>query len=262
MIVSANIQELRKKYRSGNYIAFSIDVDWASEECISEMLDFFASNHIPLTVFCTHPSEVLSARRKDPLIELGIHPNYCPHSSQGDTMDEITDYCMNLVPNARCVRGHRWFSSNDMYDLLLTRGIRFDSNECSMMDLVEPYIHRSGMLRLPVFFEDGGLLWSGTEPDFAANGEKYFARNGLKVLDLHPIHFALNVPTLEYYRHVGDTLPRQEYTAMTKETVQRLRHTGTGMRDYIMNLVEYIQAKRVQVVSLGQVYDELEYDGK
>lgn len=260
MIASTNIAQLREKYRSDNYIAFSVDTDWASEDCISEMLDFFQENRIPINVFCTHPSDVLAARRQDPLIELGIHPNYCPNSSHGQTIDEVTAYCMNLVPGARCIRTHRWFSSNDIYDKLVTCGIRYDSSECSMMDPVEPYIHRSGILRLPVYFEDGGLLWSKTEPDFARYGEKYFSGNGLKVLDLHPIHFAINSPTLDYYRQISDEMSaRGEYTAMTKETARQLRFNGTGIRDYVMRLVEFIQAKRINVVSLGQIYEELEY---
>lgn len=260
MIAATNIEWLRKKYRSDNFIAFSVDIDWASEDCISEMLEFFSLNEIPINVFCTHPSEVLSSKRADPLVELGIHPNYCGQSSQGSTMDEVTDYCMSLVPDARCVRGHRWFSSNDMYDRLVTRGIRYDSNECSMLDQAEPYIHRSGILRIPVFFEDGGLLWNGAEPDFVANGKKYFSRDGLKVLDLHPIHFAINSPTLQYYRQIGDTLSRDEYTAMTRETAVRLRYQGAGIRDYVTELVEYVKTKHINVVSLGQVYDEFRYE--
>jgi len=257
MIISTNINEIRKKYISDNFIAFTLDIDWASEDCIGEYLDFFSMHEIPINAFCTHPSAVLSSRSGDPMIELGIHPNYCGQSSQGNTMDEITDFCMNLVPGARSVRGHRWFNSNDMYDRLVERGIRYDSNECSAMDLVEPYIHRSGILRFPVFFEDGWLLWNGAEPDFSMHGVKYFSRNGLKVLDLHPIHFAINSPSLSYYRHIGDTLTRQEYTAMTGETLKRIRYKGTGIRDYVMHLVEFVRAKRINVVSLGQVFDEL-----
>lgn len=258
-MILTNIQELRKKYRSDNFIAFSMDIDWASEACISEMLDFFDFNKIPLNIFCTHPSEVLSARREDPMIELGIHPNYCGQSSQGSTMDEVTDYCMSIVPDARSVRGHRWFSTNDMYDRLVARGILYDSNEYTMMDLAEPYIHRSGILRIPVFFEDGGFLWSGAEPDFTVNGEEYFSGRGLKVLDLHPIHFSINSPTLNYYQHVCRMLSRDEYTAMTGEMAAHLRYKGKGIRDYVTELVEYVKAKHINVVSLGQVYDELKY---
>ncbi|MCL2655473.1 MAG: hypothetical protein FWD65_07275 [Coriobacteriia bacterium] len=258
--VVTNIEELRKKYRSDNFVAFSADIDWASEDCIKELLDFFEINQIPLTLFCTHPSKLLSGHSADPMIELGIHPNYCSDSSQGRTMDEVTDYCMNLVPGARCVRGHRWFTSNDMYDRLVARGIRYDSSECSMLDLVEPHIHRSGMLRLPVFLEDGGLLQSGAEPDFVTCGKKYFAGNGLKVIDLHPIHFAINSPTLDYYRQVADEHSRADYMAMGWEEIEHLCYKGKGMRDYVAELVEYIRSKHIQVVTMGQIYDELTYE--
>lgn len=257
MIPITNIETLRKKYAADNFMAFSIDIDWASEACIEKILEFFLSRKIPLTVFCTHPSAAIDKYRHNPLVELGIHPNFCPGSSQGASMDQVIDYCMNIVPEARCVRGHRWFSSNDMYDRLVERGFVFDSNESSMLDMVPPYIHRSGMLRIPVFFEDGGFLWNGAELNFEHNGRKYFDTAGLKVLDLHPIHFALNCPTQSFYRHVGDSIPRQEYTAMNEETVEKLEYKGQGMRNYLMDLVDFVERTPVNVVSLGQIYEEL-----
>ncbi len=261
MLYTSNIGELRKKYRADNYIAFTMDVDWASEDCISEMLGFFSALNFPITVFCTHPSKALSLHTGDPSVELGVHPNYCFPSSQGATIDEVTDYVMKLVPGARAVRGHRWFESNDMYDRLTERGIRYDSNDCTLMDLAEPFIHRSNVLRFPVFFEDGGMLWNGFEPDFAANGKPYFSGNGLKVLDLHPIHYAINSPTLAYYRHVCDDL-MPGLSGMTNGDISRLRYKGAGIRTYVMELVEYIYAKHINVVSLGQIYDEFEFERK
>ena len=259
MILSTNISDLRRKYRLDNYIAFSLDIDWAGEDLISETAGFFIENEIPITVFCTHPSQVLTDLGSHPLVELGIHPNYAAGSSQGDSIAEVTDYCMELVPDARCMRGHRWYSSNDVYDILVERGILFDSNDCSMMDIVEPFIHRSGIMCIPVFFEDGGLLWNNIEPDFSENGKHYFSRPCLKVVDLHPIHFMLNTPNYEYYRNVSDSFSRGEYSSMTAEETKKLRFSGAGMRNYIMELVEFIKANNVYVTSLGRVYDELEY---
>lgn len=259
MIAHTNIQEVRKKYASDNFIAFSVDIDWASDACIQITLDYLLSFGIPLTVFCTHPSKTIDSYRSDARVELGIHPNFCDQSSQGNTMDEVIDFCMELVPGARCVRGHRWFSNNDMYDRLIQRGIVFDSNESSMLDLVQPYIHRSGILRIPVFFEDGGFLWNGAELDFQHNGKRYFDSPGLKVLDLHPIHFALNCPTQSFYRHIGDTLPREEYSFMRAEQIQKIAHQGYGMRDYVMDLIRFVRQSQVNVVSLAQIYGDLIY---
>ena len=259
MILSTNISKLRQKYRADNYIAFSLDIDWVGEDLISETVDFFIENEMPLTVFCTHPSIVLANLSDHPLIELGIHPNYTVGSSQGSSIDEVTDYCLNLVPGARCMRGHRWYRSNDVYDTLVERGILFDSNECSMMDIVEPYIHRSGIMCIPVFFEDGGLLWNNVDPVFADNGARYFSEPGLKVVDLHPIHFMLNTPSYTYYRDLSDSLSRGEYSTMSAASAAKYRYRGIGMRDYIMELVEFVKANNVNVTSLGRVYDELEY---
>ena len=259
MIPRTNIKALREKYAKENYIAVSMDIDWASDPCIRRIVDYFLGQGAPLTIFCTHPSEAVDAYRGHPGVELGIHPNFFAQSSQGGTMDEVIDYCLKLAPGARCVRGHRWYSSNDMYDRLVERGIRFDSNESSMLDLAEPYIHRSGILRIPVFFEDGGFLWNGAAMDFKKEGLQYFDCPGLKVLDLHPIHFALNCPDNAFYRNVADGLPRAEYAAMTEETIARIAYKGYGMRDYIMELMDFVKRKDVRLVSLGQVYGDLVY---
>jgi hypothetical protein len=257
MMHKTNIAEIRKKYRLLNAVAFSIDVDWAGESLIADVLEFFSENSIPLTVFCTHYSEVLLEKRNDPKVELGIHPNYTTGSSQGNTIDEVTDFCLKIVPDARCMRAHRWFRSNDVYDTLIKRKILFDSNECSMMDVVEPYIHRSGIMCMPAFFEDGWLLWSRLKLDFNENGKTFFSQDGLKVIDIHPVHFSLNSPTYTFYKEVCQSLSREEYNSMTPDTVQELRFSGKGMRDYILELVEFIAASQIHITTLGQVYDEL-----
>jgi len=257
MIPETNIADLRKTYAADNFIAFSFDIDWASDACIQAEMDFFLGAGVPVTVFCTHPSPAIDRLRADPRAELGIHPNFSPGSSQGETIDQVLDYCFSVVPGARCMRGHRWFSSNDVYDRMVPRGILFDSNECSMLDPVPPYLHRSGVLRIPVFFEDGGFLWNGAEVDFGRCGRRYFDAPGLKVLDLHPIHFALNCPTNGFYRQVADTLPRAEYRAMTADTIRRTAWQGYGMRDYLTELLDFVRKNRVNIVSLGQVWNGL-----
>ena len=257
MIPHTNIEALRKKYASDNFLAFSADIDWASDACIEKQLGFFLARGVPMTVFCTHASAAIDRLRGDARVELGIHPNFSAGSSQGATLDEVLDTCFGLVPGARCMRGHRWYSSNDVSDRLVERGVLFDSNECSMLDPVAPYIHRSGLLRIPVYFEDGGFLWNGAEVNFKTNGRRYFDTPGLKVLDLHPIHFALNCPSNEFYRTVADTTPRAVYSAMDDDAIAARAWRGYGMRDYLTELMDFAVAAHVNVVSLGQVYDEL-----
>ena len=220
MILRTNINDVREKYLKDNYIAVTIDIDWASEYCIGKIVNYFLENNIPLTVFCTHDSEVINSLKDNDMVELGIHPNFCQGSSQGETIDEVIEFCKKLVPESRCFRSHRWYSSNDVYDVLVNRGIKFDSNDSSMLNLVEPFIHRSGVLRIPTYFEDGGFLWNQGTMNFAEYGEEYFSANGLKVLDLHPIHFAINSPTLEYYRDICTKYNGEKFRSISENNIE------------------------------------------
>ena len=55
--------------------AFTLDIDWATEEVIYETVNLFSKNKIKCTLFCTHKSDVLSNIDKK-LFEIALHPNY------------------------------------------------------------------------------------------------------------------------------------------------------------------------------------------
>jgi len=252
-----NINELQKKYASDNFVSVTTDVDWASEDCIKELLDFFLERNIPLTVFCTHKSKMIDRYKKNPLITLGIHPNFCENSSQGKSYDEVIKYCTEIVPDAISFRCHRWFDTNDIYDKLVPKGFLYESNSSSLMCNVPPYIHRSGILRIPVFFEDGGYIFHNPDMRFESSGRKYFDAPGLKVLDLHPIHFAVNTPYFTYTREIKDRLTREEYNCLDKDAVQKIRNNKRGIRTYIEEMTGFILSEKINVVSLPQIYKDL-----
>lgn len=92
----------------------------------------------------THPSEIINKNRRN--IDIGIHPNFIAPSSQGNSIEEVIDYCVNLAPDTKVFRAHRWFSSNDIYDYLSKKGFVYESNLCTDMEIIDSFIHRSGMI--------------------------------------------------------------------------------------------------------------------
>ena len=171
-------------------------------------------------------------------------------------MDNIIDYVFSVVPGAVTMRAHRWFSSNDIYDRLVPRGILFDSNECALLDVVPPYRHRSGIIRFPVFWEDGGYLWHNLPLDFATEGERIFSRPGLKVINCHPFHFAVNTPYFSWTREIKDRLSREEYAALNEESLSRISWNGYGMRNFVMALTDFVHRRGSRSALLSELYAE------
>ena len=249
-----NIIELRKMLAAGNYICFTADLDWASEHAIEDLLKGFEINSIRPTVFVTHPSKVID-RYKDK-IEIGIHPNFIQPSSQGKTQDEIVDYCRRLAPETKVFRSHKWYGDNDIYDKLWNSGFRYESNLCTYMDEAEPFIHRSGMVSFPVFLEDGAYIIKNRKLDFNEVREQ-FKRNGLKVINIHPMHYVLNTPCFSYTREIKDRLSREEWNNLQPEDLSNLSYKGAGIRKFIEDLFQFSKGASIKVITLKQMYEML-----
>lgn len=238
MELREKLYKKRSEWQNDRIICFTMDVDWASEYVIKESLQYFLDLQIPLTVFITHKSETLDKMAENDLIDLQLHPNFIQPSSQGNNQDDVIEYCMQLLPKAKMFRGHRWYASNDVYDKLFNQGIRYESNLCTMMDITSPFLHRSGMIGFPVFLEDGALLQYDYSLKFVDTKELYDC-GGLKVIDIHPMHFMVNTPYFRYTRDIKDKMSRQEWNAIDKNTLEKLRYRGRGVSDYIKELIDY-----------------------
>src|SRR5207244_3974947 len=65
------------------------------------------ASQVRATWFVTHMSPAISRLRRNPeLFELGIHPNFLPGSTHGDTPDAVLRHCRALVPDAVSMRTH------------------------------------------------------------------------------------------------------------------------------------------------------------
>lgn len=245
------IEYAREIFKKENYICFTSDLDWAPETAVEKTLKLFIKYDIRPTIFVTHPSRIIE-KYKDK-IDLGIHPNFIQPSSQGENMGEIIDYCRNLVPETKVFRAHRWFSSNDIYDRLVKEGFTYESNVCTNMDLAEPFIQRSGMISFPVYFEDGAYIINSKKIDFGLVKHKFETR-GLKIINIHPMHYALNTPHFQYTRQIKDRLTRQEWNGMDQYTLENLRFKDRGIADFILELLEFTKNTNVKIITLDAAY--------
>jgi len=230
---------------------FTSDIDWAPEWAIAEMLDCFEQWEIPLCPFITHDSEEIRRRfldhEKKQLV--GIHPNFLPGSTQGNSPDEIADYLLSLWPEAKAYRSHSFVDSTPIANLFASRGLLFDSNLCLFLQpRCEPLRHNSGMMRFPVFWEDD-IHYKRDLPCELSSIREHFDSPGLKVINLHPFLFAMNVPDVKYYQIV------KHFIRETDPRVARASaFEGKGTRSIVTEILDYVLTRGYRIMSLPALY--------
>lgn len=245
----------RESLADRSVFCFTSDIDWAGEYAIEKTVEMFGGFGIRPTMFLTHDSPAANAFIRSGAVDAGIHPNFLPGSSQGGSFGEVIDFCMKLLPGARCYRSHRYFEVNDIMESLAKRGIAYTSNVCTMLEDARPFVNRSAMVSFPIFMEDGAYLLNGCPLDFGA-AKKYFEGPGLKVINLHPMHLMLNTPHFKYTRDIKDRLSRREWLNLDDAAIAKLGNAGRGIADFAKALCEYA-AGNCETKSLGELYDEI-----
>ena len=230
---------------------FTSDIDWAPEWAIAEMLDFFEQRQIPLCPFITHDSAEIRRRYADHEKKqlVGIHPNFLPGSTQGNSPDEIADYLLTLWPEAKAYRSHAFVDSTPIADLFAKRGLLFDSNLCLFLQpRCEPLKHNSGLMRFPVFWEDDVHFKRGLPCELSSIRE-HFDSPGLKVINLHPFLFAMNVPDVKYYQKVKHLIRETD-----PQVARAGAFEGKGTRSIVTEILDYVLNRGYRIMSLPALY--------
>lgn len=254
-ITSNKINQFKEIYRDNPIFSFTVDIDWASEDAIKNCYDLFAHYEIPVTFFFTHPSKFLYKQLEANNIESGIHPNFIRGSSHGNSYKEIINYCMNLLPSVECFRCHRYYDVNDITEAFYELGLRYDSNLCTLLQKLDPFIHRSGLLRFPVYFEDGAYLLHNKPLDFELVKKDLFSYPGLMVINIHPMHLVLNSPNFLYARKIKDEFSRQEWNTLTTNDFKQLEYKGIGIRNFVISLLDFVYLNKIKTYTLKQLYN-------
>ena len=236
---------------------FTSDIDWSSESIIKYSHDILSGDDLKITYFITHSSPFLNELNASNKIDLLIHPNFLPNSSHGDSFKEVIDYCMNLVPNADGFRSHRYFEVNDIMDDFAKRGFRFVSNHCTRCETnIKPLKHRSGLLSIPIFLEDGGYLIMDPTLNFD-NLIPRLKSPGLKVINFHPAHMAFNTPNFAYTRSIKDSFSREIWGNLGLSQLQKLENREQlGVRKTIQQVIEFASSNGYKVLSMREIYHE------
>jgi hypothetical protein len=231
-----------------NELIVTIDLDWACEAAIEEVLVFLQDKKICPTVFVTHHSKIIEACMND--IDVGLHPVFGEKSSHGTSINEVTRHIMELPHNLPAFRCHRFAVCNLSLQAMTEAGMLISSNVCTDLAVVAPFINRFGLLEVPIFLEDGGYLWQKHDLDVNQTLLGSLAQPGQKVIIIHPMHFAVNTPCFAYMRDIKQAMSYKCWRQMSKSSLDALRWPGRGIRDLTIDLLSLVP----QTMSLRALY--------
>lgn len=230
--------------RFDDRVCFSFDLDWAPDFMLADFRELLLEAGVPATIFFTHSSPECERLCQLPGCEVGVHPNFFKPSGHEEVLDEL----LTAYPGARGVRNHVLYYHSRLLPLFHRRRIAYFSNELRFLEAdLAPHYDWSGLLRLPLFWEDDvHLMFFDRRFELA---ELELQRPGMKVFNFHPVHLYLNSPDMLYY-------------AAHKEAIRDPRHGPTlrlrdapGVRTLFRELVAWAREHAV-LSTLGAVADE------
>ncbi|MCB9537182.1 MAG: hypothetical protein H6704_13095 [Myxococcales bacterium] len=210
-----NARELRA-------VGISLDVDWAPAFVVEDILRRLRSHGLAATVFATHPLESLvpSAR-----LEVGLHPNFAPKSSHGDSPEAVMSRLRSWFPTATGVRTHMLIQSSPLLARFRGFGVEYDSSLLlNDVPYVQPFDTPFGLVRVPYVWADASHLAGGRPCELAAID---LASPGLKVLNFHPILVYLDAESPARYAEAKAACP--DLASATREHLEPFIGPGGGI---------------------------------
>ena len=227
---------------------FTGDLDWAPESMVDEVVSFFNGEGIPFTPFITHRSESIERNYgggKDKYV--GLHPNFVFDTTHGKNMGEIVSNCIQLWPTAKCFRSHYYVDSLLINQHFYNWGFKYDSNMCLLLkENIVPQSLVSGLFRFPVFFEDILYVDKVGTYDLEHIRDRLLS-GGLKIFNIHPMHFCINTPTLEHYT-------KNKHELYLNEKWEPHIFGGRGIRTLITDIVDFIKEEKMNTFYLEELY--------
>jgi hypothetical protein len=227
----------------------TLDIDWAPDFVIDHVAELLTSRGVKATWFVTHASPAVSRLGQCPeLFELGIHPNFLPGSSHGVTPSEVLAHCMELVPEARCVRTHNLVQSSPILSCLLGETpIRIDASLFLPGETgLRPFRCRHGhqtLVRVPFIWEDDVAM---LQPEASWGGDPFLG-DGLRVVNFHPIHVFLNSCEFEPYALLKQSCPKLQDVSI--EQAREFEWSGDGTGTLFDRLTSRLSASRTFTVT-------------
>jgi hypothetical protein len=184
-------------------VAVTLDLDWAPDFMIDFAARALVERGVRASWYVTHAGPAVERlRERSDLFELGIHPNYLPGSTHGQTWPEVLRHCMKLVPEALSMRSHGLYQCTSLLaEAIRSTPIRTDltpfaPGAAGLCPIEYFWIDRL-LLRLPYFWEDDFEMVQA-RPSWRLENHRP-PGGGLRIFNFHPVHVYLNSPDLTRY---------------------------------------------------------------
>lgn len=239
--------------------AITIDIDWAPDFAIEEVAKTLTDHQVKCTWFVTHNSPAIQKLAQNSLFELGIHPNFFPFSSHGNTEDEIIQFCFDIVPDAKCIRTHALLQSSRLLKKLREEyGLLTDASlYLPYAPNIEPHIlnfsHNSKPLtRIPYFWEDD-LESYRADKTWEFTNNKFFGK-GLKIFNFHPTFIYLNIDEMHGYERMKiEKCSKKPLFELEKKEMAEYKNEGKGAATIFKKLVEFIHDSQKVSHTLSEI---------
>ncbi|MDO8506585.1 MAG: hypothetical protein Q7S41_03135 [Candidatus Limnocylindria bacterium] len=243
------LDAVRAYARETSPLCFTTDIEWSPDWAIRDLFELADRSGVPLTPFLTHRSRYLAGRlRRDD--DVGLHPNFLTGSTHGGTVEEVITTVRALWPDAVSFRAHCFYDETRMLRKMAMTGIRYDANQLAFLaPMLAPFRTVAGTVRFPVFWEDDVHSSSGLEWELGSLRDA-LASPGLKIVNVHPLHVALNVPDEAFYES-----RRALYASPADTDPRDHAHRGKGTRTLLEDLFAYSTSDGRRPVRLADLYE-------
>ena len=230
-------------------IVFTFDIDWAPDWMIGELGELVAAAGVSATFFATHDSPVIRQLQSESTFEVGVHPNFLPGSTHGATPDEVMQNILGWFPQATAARTHSLAQSEPLLGLMARHGVRVDcSIHLPQASHVAPHALRFEpdgpvMIRIPHVFQDN-MYMLAREPWDDAPG--WLATEGLKTLNFHPVHVALNAADGLAYQALRQKGPLM---SLTRQDMPAVDPEAPGVGRFLRSVLRQLRGQTTLTIS-------------
>ena len=207
--------------------------------------------NIPCVIFQTHHSEVIK-KEKSKLFTKELHPNFCPGSDHGESIEKVVDQLSKYEHNGIVIRAHKYNMPIEALKIYSENGFKFSMNNYTDMKYRVPYMIYDGVCELNTFFEDG--LYLKNEYPLDANFLiQKMINDGIYVFNIHPIHLAFNSWQYSLTRNFKDNMSKDEYRSINNEFIEIYKYRGYGIRNYLMDIIVQMKKSKFEFISINEV---------
>ena len=223
----------------------TVDVDWAPDFALEQLMLDLTKLGIPATIFATHPTDLLIGA--GPKFEIGIHPDFTRIDKE-NTVKSKFETLLRYYPAALATRSHRNFFGQNTCQIASGLGLRFElSHVTFQMPYAQVFADQYGLTRASYTWEDGLHLDYGLPLEVQRVD---LNSPGLKIFNLHPVLYYLNCTNDEQRKQATSGI--SDLTSVKVSMLASHVNSGFGMRDFSLALLSHLKSQNVKFHLVSQ----------